>query len=42
VDAGFWLLCWTVNDQKIARELFSWGVDAIFTDRLDLIAPNLF
>ena len=41
LDAGFWLLCWTVNDQKIARELFSWGVDAIFTDRLDLIVPNL-
>jgi glycerophosphoryl diester phosphodiesterase len=38
-DAGFGLLCWTVNDPKIARELFSWGVDAIFTDRLDLIPP---
>ena len=39
-DAGFWLLCWTVNDPKIARELFSWGVDAIFTDRLDRIPPD--
>jgi glycerophosphoryl diester phosphodiesterase len=39
-DAGFWLLCWTVNDTKTARELFSWGVDAIFTDRLDLFPPD--
>lgn len=40
-QAGFWLLCWTVNDPRIARRLFSWGADAIFTDRLDLIAPDL-
>src|SRR5262245_59515575 len=33
--AGFWLLCYTVNDTAVARRLFSWGVDAIFTDRLD-------
>lgn len=39
-DAGFWLLCWTVNDPRAAHRLFSWGVDAIFTDRLDLIAPD--
>ena len=39
-DAGYWLLCWTVNDPEIARVLFDWGVDAIFTDRLDLIAPD--
>ena len=37
---GFALLCYTVNDPVRARELFSWGVDAIFTDRLDLIPPN--
>jgi glycerophosphoryl diester phosphodiesterase len=35
--AGYWLLCYTVNEASIARRLFSWGVDAIFTDRLDLI-----
>jgi glycerophosphoryl diester phosphodiesterase len=40
-EAGFWLLCYTVNDADSARRLFSWGVDAIFTDRLDLIAPDL-
>jgi glycerophosphoryl diester phosphodiesterase len=38
--AGYGLLTWTVNDPKRARELFAWGVDAIFTDRLDLIAPD--
>jgi len=40
VDAGYWLLCWTVNDPRIAHRLFDWGVDAIFTDRLDLIGPD--
>jgi glycerophosphoryl diester phosphodiesterase len=39
--AGYWLLCYTVNDAETARRLFSWGVDAIFTDRLDLIAPQI-
>jgi len=39
-DAGYWLLCWTVNDPEIARVLFDWGVDAIVTDRLDLIPPD--
>jgi len=37
---GYWLLCYTVNDPEIARRLFSWGTDAIFTDRLDLISPE--
>jgi glycerophosphoryl diester phosphodiesterase len=39
-DAGYWLLCYTVDDPDTARKLFSWGVDAIFTDRLDLIPPG--
>ncbi len=38
--AGYWLLCYTVNEPAMARRLFSWGVDAIFTDRLDLIPPD--
>ena len=38
--AGYWLLCYTVNDPDSARRLFSWGVDAIFTDRPDLIGPD--
>ena len=37
---GYWLLCYTVDDPGSARRLFSWGVDAIFTDRLDLIGPD--
>ena len=36
-DAGYWLLCYTVNEPETARKLFSWGVDAVFTDRLDLM-----
>ncbi len=26
------VLCYTVNDEKRARELFSFGVDAIYSD----------
>ena len=37
---GYWLLCYTVNDPDTARRLFSWGVDAVFTDRLDLLPPR--
>lgn len=33
---GYGLACYTVNDTERADELFSWGVDAIFTDRIDL------
>jgi glycerophosphoryl diester phosphodiesterase len=39
-NAGYWLLCYTVNKADAARRLFSWGVDAIFTDRLDLFPPK--
>jgi glycerophosphoryl diester phosphodiesterase len=38
--SGYWLLCYTVNDPDSARRLFSWGVDAIFTDRPDLIGRD--
>ncbi len=40
-DAGCALLCYTVNDPAMARELFGWGVDAVVTDRLDLVLPGL-
>lgn len=40
LGAGYALAAWTVNDVARARLLFSWGVSAIFTDRLDLIAPD--
>ncbi len=31
-DAGFELYCYTVNNGKKAVELFSWGVNGVFTD----------
>lgn len=30
---------WTVDDPRDAQRLLSWGVDALITDRPDLIAP---
>ena len=38
--AGFGLMVYTVNEPEQARHLFSIGVDAICTDRLDLIGPD--
>ncbi|HEU4851394.1 MAG TPA: glycerophosphodiester phosphodiesterase [Telluria sp.] len=38
--AGYGLLCYTVNSPARARMLLDWGVDAICTDRLDLIPPT--
>ena len=35
-DAGYALLCYTVNEPEKARELFGWGVDALITDRVDM------
>ena len=39
-DAGYWLFCYTVNEPRRVRELFDWGVDALCTDRIDLIGPG--
>ena len=36
------LLAYTVNDPEQARALFDMGVDAICTDKLDLIGPDFF
>ncbi|WBS04302.1 glycerophosphodiester phosphodiesterase [Pseudoduganella sp. SL102] len=38
--AGFGLFCYTVNDAARARALLSWGVDAICTDRIDLLPAD--
>lgn len=38
-SGGYGLLCYTVNDRRRARTLWNWGVDAICTDRIDLIRP---
>lgn len=35
------LLCYTVNDQASAKKLFSWGVDAVFSDAPDKIISYL-
>ncbi len=39
-QAGFGLLCYTVNEPGQARQCFAMGVDAICTDRLDRIAAD--
>lgn len=39
-DAGYGVLAYTVNDSVLALELLEWGVDALVTDQLDVIAPN--
>jgi len=39
-DAGYGVLAYTVNDSGLALELLDWGVDALVTDQLDIIAPN--
>lgn len=38
--AGYWLFCYTVDDPARAREIFDWGVDALCTDRIDLIGAD--
>lgn len=41
-DAGYGLFCYTVNEPDQARALRAIGVDAICTDRLDLIGAHFF
>ncbi|WP_118184115.1 glycerophosphodiester phosphodiesterase [Paraburkholderia phosphatilytica] len=40
--AGLHMLVYTVNDPQRARQLAQWGVDAICTDRIDLIGASFF
>lgn len=40
-STGRMLLCYTVNDPKQADLLYSWGVDAVFSDAPDIILENL-
>ena len=37
--AGLGVQVWTVNDPEQARRLIDWGVDAIITDRPDIMVP---
>lgn len=39
-QAGLRILVYTVNKPDRARELLQWGVDAICTDRIDIIGPD--
>ncbi|WP_414695226.1 glycerophosphodiester phosphodiesterase [Paraburkholderia sp.] len=39
-SAGLFILAYTVNDLDRARQLVSWGVDTVCTDRIDLIGPH--
>ncbi|RBH47673.1 glycerophosphodiester phosphodiesterase, partial [Pseudomonas sp. MWU13-2860] len=39
-QAGFQLLCYTVNRPADAERLLAWGVDSVCTDRLDLLAAG--
>ncbi len=34
-EAGYHLLCYTVNEPERARELYGWGVEAVFSDYPD-------
>jgi glycerophosphoryl diester phosphodiesterase len=38
-DAGLAVMSYTVNEQRRAEQLAGWGVDAICTDRIDLLRP---
>src|SRR5260370_1418681 len=40
-DAGLPLFAYTVNLPQRARELFSWGVDSVFSDCPDRVAGGL-
>ncbi|ADP10638.1 cytoplasmic glycerophosphodiester phosphodiesterase [Erwinia sp. Ejp617] len=40
--AGLRILAYTVNKPERARELLHWGVDAICTDRIDVIGPDFY
>jgi glycerophosphoryl diester phosphodiesterase len=38
--SGYWLFAYTVDEPARVRELFAWGVDALCTDRIDLIGAD--
>ncbi|HEX4345988.1 MAG TPA: glycerophosphodiester phosphodiesterase [Vicinamibacterales bacterium] len=37
--AGLGVQVWTIDDERAARRLLDWGVDALITDRPDVIVP---
>lgn len=40
--AGLTVAVWTVNDMPRARELLSWGCNAVITDAIETMAPSHF
>src|SRR5207249_7234700 len=38
-DAGLGVQVWTVDTADAARRMLDWGVDALITDRPDIIVP---
>jgi glycerophosphoryl diester phosphodiesterase len=38
-DAGLGVQVWTVDNVEDARRLLGWGVDALITDRPDVVVP---
>ena len=40
--AGYTVAIWTVNNEARARELLSWGCNAIFTDEVTALSPSSF
>ena len=39
-NAGYRVLCYTVNTPERAKELFEWGLDGLITDAVNLIAAR--
>lgn len=39
-EAGFRIMCYTVNDLGRMKHLFSWGIDSVVTDMIHEIAPD--
>jgi glycerophosphoryl diester phosphodiesterase len=37
--AGLAVQVWTVDTEAVARRLLDWGVDALITDRPDVVVP---
>ena len=40
-ESGAWLLVYTVNTLERAKVLFDWGIDALCTDRIDLVPADM-
>jgi glycerophosphoryl diester phosphodiesterase len=40
--AGLAVQVWTVDTEAAAARLLNWGVDALITDRPDIIVPVVF